>query len=78
MKWSSSKANSTKLWITTYSILLLPVLLWHGKLTADLFVSAYTLCVGAYFGANVWATREQANSATAVIKAQSDAKEKDK
>jgi hypothetical protein len=66
------KWNSTKLWLTVYSLVLFPFLLWHGKITGEHFVSLFPLCLGLYCGANVWATREQANSQTAIIKAKGE------
>lgn len=69
---TESKWNSTKLWLTGYSLTLFPVLLWYGKITGDQFVSMFTMCFAIYCGANVWATKEQANSQTAVIKARGE------
>lgn len=69
---SENKWNSTKLWLTVWSLALFPVLLWCEKISGEQFVMLYPSCLGLYFGANVYATKAQANSATAVIKAQGE------
>ena len=52
-----AKLSSRKFWLTIYSVILFPVLLWMGWIDGSHFVALYPMTLGLYFGGNVWQKR---------------------
>lgn len=55
------KLQSRKFWLTVYSVVLFPGLLWMGWIDGSHFVALYPMTLGLYFGGNVWQKRTEMN-----------------
>lgn len=56
-----SRLASRKFWLTIYSVVLFPFLLYFGYIDGSHFVALYPMTLGLYFGGNVWQKRIETN-----------------